>query len=69
MKDVEIDGQAFRRKREEMGLSVRDVENRTGISRSTVSNVETGRNMPELNTLLRLMKFFDLSFDDISLQP
>jgi transcriptional regulator with XRE-family HTH domain len=68
VRDVEINGQLFRRKREEMGLSVRDVEQRTGVSRSTVSNVETGRNTPDVTTLLRLMKFFDLSMDDISLR-
>ena len=67
VRDVEINGQVFRQRREEMGLSLRDIQDRTGVSRSTISNVETGKNMPDGGTLLRLMKFFDLSMEDISL--
>jgi transcriptional regulator with XRE-family HTH domain len=65
----EVSGEVFRRKREELGLSVRDLEGRTGVSRSTISKLETGKSLPDGANLLRLMKFFNLSIEDIALSP
>jgi transcriptional regulator with XRE-family HTH domain len=64
--DVRINGEVFRRRREEKGLSMRDLEDRTGVSRSTISNLETGRNVPDGVNLLTLMKFLDLSMEEVS---
>lgn len=66
--DVKINGKVFRQKREKLRLSVRDVEHLTGVSRSTVSNLETGRNSPDGANLIRLMRFFSLTAEDISLR-
>lgn len=62
----EVSGEVFRRKREELGLSVRDLEGKTGVSRSTISNLENGKSLPEGAGLLSLMRFFNLSIEDIA---
>lgn len=62
----EIPGEIFRQKREDMRLSVREVEEKTGVSRSTISNLENGKSVPDGVNLLRLMSFFDLTAEDLA---
>lgn len=67
-RDIQINGEIFRRKREELNLTVREVEEMTGVSRSTVSNLELNRNVPDGLNLYRLMTFFKLSMEEIALR-
>lgn len=61
-----IKGDVFRKKREELGLSLRDVEERTGVNRSTLSNLENGAAVPDGANMIALMKFFKLVPADIT---
>lgn len=61
-----IKGDVFRRKREEMQMSLREVEEKTGVSRSTISNLENGAGVPDGANMVRLMEFFKLQPADIS---
>ncbi len=47
-------GRAIRRKREETGLSLRDVADETGVSASTLSRIENGTGKPDADNIARL---------------
>lgn len=42
--------------RNELGISQRDLETITGVNQAAISRIETMKNIPQLDTLLRLMK-------------
>jgi transcriptional regulator with XRE-family HTH domain len=67
IKEIKINNEIFKVKREEKSLTVREVEEISGVSRSTVSNVENGVNIPDGHNLLRLMFLYGLSKEEISL--
>ncbi len=67
IKELKINNEIFKTKREEKSLTVRDVEEISGVSRSTVSNVENGVNIPDGYNLLRLMFLYGLSKEEIAL--
>jgi transcriptional regulator with XRE-family HTH domain len=63
--DLEFNHRIFRIKREERELTTRKVQEITGITRSTVSNIEAGKHLPDGLNLLKLMFLFDLSKEDV----
>ena len=44
-------GRAIRRKREELGLSLRDVADETKVSASTLSRIENGTGKPDADNI------------------
>lgn len=67
IKNIEINTAIFKEKREKLELSVREVEERAGVDRTTVSNIETGKNAPGGVSLLKMMFLYDLSKEDITI--
>lgn len=49
--------------RVEKGLRQADLANLVGISRAAVTDWETGRHEPPLDTIIRLCKIFDVTSD------
>ena len=47
-------GRAVKRRREETGLSLRDVADKTGVSASTLSRIENGTGKPDADNIARL---------------
>ena len=45
-------GRAIRRKREELGLSLRDVADETNVSASTLSRIENGTGKPDADNIV-----------------
>lgn len=58
-------GYRLRELRQERGLSLGEVSESTGISTSFLSLVETGRSDITLGRLMRLVKFFDTSVEEL----
>ena len=58
-------GRAIRRKREEMGLSLRDVADETGVSASTLSRIENGTGKPDADNIARLTSWLDMPVDRV----
>jgi transcriptional regulator with XRE-family HTH domain len=58
-------GERLRRLRQERGLSLAEVAESTGISSSFLSLLETGRSDITLGRLMRLVKFFDTSVEEL----
>src|SRR5256714_14633653 len=53
-------GNAVRRRREQQGLSLRDVADKTGVSASTLSRIENGTGKPDADNIARLASWLDM---------
>ncbi|MFN2531572.1 MAG: helix-turn-helix domain-containing protein [Pyrinomonadaceae bacterium] len=58
-------GRTIRRRREELGLSLRDVANITGVSASTLSRIENGTGKPDADNIARLTSWLDVPMERI----
>jgi transcriptional regulator with XRE-family HTH domain len=58
-------GRAIRRKREEQGLSLRDVADETSVSASTLSRIENGTGKPDADNIARLTTWLDVPMERI----
>src|ERR687890_2787683 len=58
-------GRAIRRKREEMGLSLRDVADETSVSASTLSRIENGTGKPDADNIARLTTWLDMPMERV----
>jgi len=64
VKTLEL-GQAIKRRREELGLSLRDVADVTNVSASTLSRIENGTGKPDADNIARLTGWLDMPMDRI----
>src|SRR5256885_271829 len=58
-------GNAVRRRREQQGLSLRDVADKTGVSASTLSRIENGTGKPDADNIARLTAWLDVPMERI----
>ncbi len=58
-------GRAIKRRREELGLSLRDVADVTGVSASTISRIENGTGKPDADNIARLTGWLDVPIDRV----
>lgn len=56
-------GASIKRKREEMGLSLRDVADLTQVSASTLSRIESGKGSPDADNIARLSDWLEMPVD------
>lgn len=58
-------GIAIKRRREELGLSLRDVADVTNVSASTLSRIENGTGKPDADNIARLSSWLDMPVDRV----
>ncbi|PYS38130.1 MAG: hypothetical protein DMF71_17295 [Acidobacteria bacterium] len=58
-------GSAVRRRREQHGLSLRDVAEETGVSASTLSLIENGTGKPDADNIARLAAWLDMPIERV----
>jgi len=58
-------GGAVRRRREQQGLSLRDVAEETGVSASTLSRIENGTGKPDADNIARLATWLDMPIERV----
>jgi transcriptional regulator with XRE-family HTH domain len=58
-------GLELRRIREERGLSVEGLAEKSGVSATTIREVERGRREARMDTVARLAKPLGLTFDEV----
>ena len=58
-------GRAIKRRREELGLSLRDVADKTSVSASTLSRIENGTGKPDADNIARLTSWLDMPIDRV----
>jgi transcriptional regulator with XRE-family HTH domain len=56
-------GRAIKRRREELGLSLRDVADVTAVSASTLSRIENGTGRPDADNIARITQWLDMPVD------
>ena len=62
---LESVGPRLRRVREQRGVTLTDVAERTGMSKSTLSRLENGQRKPSLELLLPLAQLYRVPLDDL----
>jgi transcriptional regulator with XRE-family HTH domain len=58
-------GRAIRRRRQELGLSLRDVADETAVSASTLSRIENGTGKPDAENIARLTSWLNMPMERI----
>ena len=58
-------GRAIKRRREELGLSLRDVADVTNVSASTLSRIENGTGKPDSDNIVRLTGWLEMPIDRV----
>src|SRR2546430_2496790 len=58
-------GSAVRRRREQKGLSLRDVADETGVSASTLSRIENGTGKPDADNIARLAAWLEMPIERV----
>ena len=58
-------GNAIRRRREQKGLSLRDLAEETGVSASTLSRIENGTGKPDADNIARLAAWLDMPIERV----
>lgn len=58
-------GPQIRRERQRVGISLRELARRVGVSASLLSQVETGRTHPSVSTLYAIVSVLEISLDDL----
>src|SRR2546428_5612723 len=58
-------GDAMRRRREQQGMSLRDVAEETGVSASTLSRIENGMGKPDADNIARLAAWLDMPIERV----
>src|SRR2546427_9290792 len=58
-------GDAVRRRREQKGMSLRDVAEETGVSASTLSRIENGTGKPDADNIARLAGWLDMPIERV----
>ncbi|MBA3770134.1 MAG: helix-turn-helix transcriptional regulator [Blastocatellia bacterium] len=56
-------GRAIRRYRDQKNLSLRDAQQQTGVSASTLSRIENGTGRPDADNIARLSQWLDMPVD------
>ena len=67
--DEEAIGARIRLFRERAGLSVTELANRAGLSKSTVSKIEKGRISSPISTLIRIAQVMDVPVAEFLVEP
>lgn len=58
-------GRSIRRKREELGMSLRDVADETNVSASTLSRIENGTGKPDADNIARLTTWLNVPMERV----
>ena len=58
-------GKAIKRRREELGLSLRDVADIIEVSASTLSRIENGTGRPDADNIARISQWLDMPVDRV----
>jgi transcriptional regulator with XRE-family HTH domain len=58
-------GDQLRVRRHELGLSLRELADRLGVSPSLISQIERGRANPSVSTLYSIVQALDVSLDEL----
>lgn len=62
---LEVVGARLKEMRLSKGLSIRDVSRHSGVPRTTLQDIESGKNKPGFDTLVALLEFFNVRLEEV----
>ena len=62
---IKTNGRYFTKLRKKQNLTIKEISQKTGISEATLSNIENNKVIPRLQTLLKLVKFYNITFKEL----
>lgn len=62
---IKTNGRYFTRLREKQNLTIKELSLKTGISQTTLLNIEHNKVLPRLKTLLKLVTFYNITFKEL----
>ena len=62
---IKTNGRYFTTLREKQNLTIKELSLKTGISETTLSNIENNKVIPRMGTLLKLVKFYKISLKEL----
>lgn len=62
---IKTNGRYFITLRGKQNLTIKELSLKTGISKTTLSNIENNKVIPRMGTLLKLVKFYKISLKEL----
>ena len=62
---IKTNGRYFTRLREKQNLTIKELSLKTGISKTTLSNIENNKVVPRMGTLLKLVRFYNITLTEL----
>ena len=62
---IKTNGRYFIALRGKQNLTIKELSLKTGISKTTLSNIENNKVIPRMGTLLKLVKFYKISLKEL----
>ena len=62
---IKTNGRYFTTLRGKQNLTIKELSLKTGISKTTLSNIENNKVIPRLGTLLKLVKFYNITLEEL----
>lgn len=62
---IKTNGRYFTILREKQNLTIKELSLKTGISESTLSNIENNKVIPRMGTLLKLVRFYNITLTEL----
>lgn len=62
---IKTNGRYFITLRGKQNLTIKELSLKTGISETTLSNIENNKVVPRMGTLLKLVKFYKISLKEL----
>lgn len=62
---IQTNGRYFTILRERQNLTIKELSLKTGISKTTLSNIENNKVIPRMGTLLKLVRFYNITLTEL----
>ncbi len=62
---IKTNGKYFTILRERQNLTIKELSLKTGISKTTLSNIENNKVIPRMGTLLKLVRFYNITLTEL----
>ena len=62
---IKTNGKYFTTLRERQNLTIKELSLKTGISKTTLSNIEKNKVIPRMGTLLKLVRFYNITLTEL----
>ncbi len=62
---IKTNGKYFTILRERQNLTIKELSLKTGISKTTLSNIEKNKVIPRMGTLLKLVRFYNITLTEL----